>query len=364
MVWFAIGVLLLAACSGGDEDASLDLAIVAPDATTAPEIDPVDSSGGIDDPAASETNSAGDGGDPGATADLGPALEPITSFVASSSFAPAGYGIAVSPIGDRVAVMWVAETDSQTNLAIYDAATGNELAASTDERLDGDVLWTSDNRIVTFGTFATLREWDSGTLAFISEIPLAGDELECSGGNGSAYDAGAGALFLKSDSLCRIDVGTGETIQFGSENRTTLLAVAIGGDEVYLRGTDDAGELVLLVLDATTLDIVSDEPTDGPNPVIAASGNGTIAQESGGFGYVVQPSGRVVDFSTAGIQTSGGGGYYVAGFAGGTVVISSADGRTVGTISNGAAVLKTAWSADDTVMAAFTDEGVSVYRLG
>lgn len=141
--------------------------------------------------------------------------------------------------------------------------------------------------------------------------------------------------------------------------------MAIGGNEIYLRGTDDADELVLRVLDATTLAVTSDEPSGGPNPVIAASGNGLIEQDTDGFDYLVQPSGRVVDFYTSGIITSAGGGYYVAGFDGGAVVIASSDGRTVGTIetADGSAP-PTAWSADDKVLAALTADGVSVYGLG
>jgi hypothetical protein len=368
-VWLVSAALIVAACGGGDDAASPDPGTVAPDAAAPTGTDGADDgSVAVDEPAAPTTGSddaaVGDGGDSGAATDMGPALEPAATFAGPASFAPVGYSIAVSPTGDRVALMWVDDSAFQTNLAIHDAASGDVLVSITDEQLDGDVLWTSDDRIITFGNFGELLEWDSGTLDFVSEIPLVGDGLECSAGNGWAFDPGAGALFLKSDSLCRIDVATGETAQYGSETRTTLLAVAIGGNEVYLRGTDDAGELVLRVLDAATLEVVSDEPSDGPNPIVAASANGTVAQESGGFGYLVQPSGRVVDFYTAGIATSAGGGYYVAEFDGGRVVISSSDGSSIGTIPSDRVVLRTAWSPDDGVMAAFTDQGVSVYRFG
>ena len=358
--------LLLAACGGGD--ASLDTETPAPDAATPSETVENDGSGEVDEaalPEADPSDAPDDLGDSGASTGLGPALEPVSSFVVASAFQPVGYSIAVAPSGDRAAAMWISQTDFQTNLAIYDASSGSELAAITDDRLNGNVLWTADDRIITYENFARLQEWDSGDLAYVSENPLLGNELDCSGGNGAKFDPRAGALFLKSDSLCRIDVATCETVQFVSENRTALLAVAIGGNEVYLRGTDSAGDLVLLVLDATALDIVSDELADGPNPVIAASGNGKFEKEPGGFGYIVQASGRVVDFDTAGITTSDGGGYYVARFDDGMVIVSSTDGSTIGTIgSPETPVLKTAWSADDRVMAAFTDAGVSVFAIG
>lgn len=66
---------------------------------------------------------------------------------------------------------------------------------------------------------------------------------------------------------------------------------------------------------------------------------------------------------TASITTSAGGGYYVSGFDGGKVVISSVDGSTIGTITGGA-VLQATWSADDRWLAARADDLVSVYRVG
>lgn len=367
LVWLVSGALIVAACGGGADDASTDPATAAPDAGTTTETDATDDdSVGADEPAAPDTggdDATGDSGDAGAGPDFGPALEPSATFVTPISFSPAADDIAVSPTGDRVALRWVTSAPS-VNLAIYDAASGDELAATDDDRLTGDLFWTSDDRIITIGNFGTLQEWDSDTLAFISEIPLVGDDLECSGGNGVRFDPVAGALFLKSDSLCRIDVATGETVQYPPGQSGALLAVAIGGNEVYMRGTNDAEEPVLLVLDATTLDVISAETSNGPARVSAASANGTIQQEPDGYDYLVQPSGRVVDFYTTGITTSAGGGYYVGGFDEGQVVISSADGSSIGTIPNGTLVSRTAWSADDSVMVARTDEGVAVYRLG
>ena len=376
LVWLVSGALIVASCGGGDDDASPDPGTVAPDAATSTETDgggdgsdtaSGDDSVAVDEPVDSGDTDTGDDST-GSSGGLGPVLEPIATFttpIPSSPTGRIGSGIAVSPTGDRVAAMWIDESDFATNLAVYDAATGNELVTMTDDRLDGDVFWTSDDRIITAGNFGTLWAWDTATLQSLSEEPLTEGALGCAGGNGTVFDPVAGALFLKSDSMCRIDVTTGEAIQYESENRTTLLAVAIGGNEIYLRGTDDAGDLVLGVLDATTLGVISDEPSDGPNPVVAASGNGLIEQETDGFDYLVQPSGRVVDFYTSGITTSAGGGYYVAGFDGGVVVIASSDGSTVGTIetSDGSAP-PTAWSADDNVLAALTGDGVSVYRLG
>ena len=369
------GALFVAACGGGDDVTSPDSGTGAPDTDTPIETDgssdgsdaaPADEPAAPGDPADSgDTDAGGDG----SSAGLGPALEPIATFttpIPSSPTGRVGSGIAVSPTGDRVAAMWIDQSDFATNLAVYDVATGNELVAIVDDRLDGDLFWTGDDRIITEGSgFGTLWAWDSITLQPLSEEPLADGILGCDGSNGTVFDPVAGALFLKSDSMCRIDTTTGEAIQYESENRTTLLAVAIGGNEIYLRGTDDAGELVLRVLDATTLEVISDEPSDGPNPVVAASGNGLVEQETDGFGYLVQPSGRVVDFYSNGITTSAGGGYYVSGFGGGMVVISSSDGSTIGTIETPDGSLPmTAWSADDTVLAALTADGVSVYRLG
>lgn len=365
-VWLVSGVLIVAACGGGDDDASPDPGTVAPDAATSTEPDATDDgSVAVDEPSApdsgGEDGATGDDDDAGTPVGFGPALEPSATFAFPASATPVGENIAVSPTGDRVAVMWIAEADFATNLAVYDAATGSELASIADDRLDGDLFWTSDDRLISVGNFGVVWAWDSATLASLSEDPLSEGEPGCAGGNGTRFDPVAGALFLKSDSLCRIDVTTGASIQYTNENPTTLLAVAIGGNEVYLRGTDTTGELVLRVLDATTLEVVSDEPSDGPNPVVAASVNGVIEQEPGGFGYVVQPSGRAVDFNTSGIETSAGGTYYVSGFDGGKVVISSADGSTIGTFGE---ATKTAWSADDSVLAARTEAGVSVYGLG
>jgi hypothetical protein len=379
LVWLVTGALIVAACGGGDDDASPDPGTPAPDAATSTEGDggddgaaAGDDSVAVDEPVDSgsdegtDTDTGDDG--TGSSAGFGPMLEPVATFatpIPSSAVGRVGAGIAVSPTGDRVAAMWVDESDLATNLAVYDAATGTELVSIVDDRLDGDLFWTSDDRIITAGNFGVLWAWDSVTLEPVSEEPLSEGAPGCAGGNGTVFDPVAGALYLKSDSVCRIDVTTGEATQYESENRTTLLAVAIGGNEVYLRGTDDAGDLVLRVLDATSLAVISDEPSDGPNPIIAASGNGRIEQESGGFGYLVQPSGRVVDFNTSGIETSGGGGYYVSGVDGGAVVINSSDGSTVGTIeSSDGSVARTAWSADDNVLAALTADGVSVYRLG
>lgn len=378
-VWLVSGVLIAAACGGGDDDASPDPGTAAPDDATSTEVNgdvdgdvaAEEESVAVDEPVGSgdaDTDTGGDG--TGSSDGLGPVLEAVATFatpIPTSSAGRVGSGIAVSPTGDRVAAMWIDQSDFATKLAVYDAATGSELAALVDDRLDGDLFWTGDDRLITAGGSGTLWAWNSVTLQPVSEEPLTEDTFEfgCSGGNGTVFDPVAEALYLKSDNMCRIDLATGEAVQYESENRTTLLAVAIGGNEVYLRGTDVAGDLVLRVLDATTLDVVSDEPSDGPNPVIAASGNGLIEQPSGGFGYLVQPSGREVDFDTSGIETSAGGGYYVAGFDGGAVVIDSSDGSTVGTIetSDGSRP-PTAWSADDSVLAALTADGVSIYRIG
>ena len=173
------------------------------------------------------------------------------------------------------------------------------------------------------------------------------------------FDPVAGAVFLKSDGLCRIDVATGEIVQHESEQHSTLLAVAIGGNEVYLRTTDSAGDLVLRVLDASTLAVVSEEPSDGPNPVVAASGDGTIEQESGGFGYLVQPVRPARRLRHRRNQRQRRRRLLRVGFDGGVVVISSADGTTVGTIGTARdSVIQTAWSADDTVLVARTPDGV------
>ena len=376
--WLVAGALMIAACGGGDDAAESGSGVATSDSDTSTDADDggADAATGDDDATADEPTGAGeteegdgDGDDADdAAAGLGPALEAVSTFATPIPASPSGRvgsGIAVSPTGDRVAAMWIDEADFSTNLAVFDAATGGELVSTDDERLDGDLFWTSDDRLITVGNFGVLWVWDSTTLEAASDEPLSSDELPCSGGNGTAFDPVAGALFLKSDGLCRIDVTTGETVQYESGTPTTLLAVAIGGNEVYLRGTDDAGGLVLRVLDAATLDVISDEPAEGPNAVIAASANGRIEQESGGFGYLVQPAGRVVDFSTSGIETSAGGGYYVSGFDDGAVVISTSDGSTIGTIETpDGSTPPTAWSADDQVLVALTADGMSVYRLG
>ena len=383
LVWIAAGALIVAACGGGDDDASPDPGTVVPDAATSTEGDggddgaaTGDDSAAVDEPVDSgsdegtDTDTDTDTGDDGtdSSAGFGPVLEPVATFaspIPSSLTGRAGSGIAVSPTGDRVAAMWIDESDYATKLAVYDAATGSELVSIADDRLDGDLFWTSDDRIITAGNFGTLWAWDSVTLEPVSDEPLSESAPGCAGGNGTVFDPAAGALYLKSDSICRIDVTTGEAIQYESENRTGLQAVAIGGNEIYLSSTDAAGGLVLLVLDATTLAVTSNEPIDKPNPLLAATGNGLIAREDSGFGYLVQPSGRVVDFYTSGIKTSASGGYYVAGFDGGAVVIDSSDGSTVGTIeSSDGSAPRTAWSADDNVLAALTADGVSVYRIG
>ena len=379
--WLVVGALVVAACGGGDDDAAEpDPGTAASDSDTSIEADDGDADATADGDADGDAESTGAGstntrtetetgdGEVDAAIGPGPALEPAATFATPIPDSPSGRvgsGIAVSPTGDRVAAMWIDESDFSTSLAVFDAATGGELVATDDDRLDGDLFWTSDDRLITVGDFGVVWVWDGVTLEAVSDEPLTDGEVDCSGGNGTVFDPIAGALFLKSDGLCRIDVTTGETVLYESETPTTLLAVAIGGSEVYLRGTDDAGGLVLRVLDAATLDVISDEPASGPNPVIAASGNGLIEQESGGFGYLVQPAGRVVDFATSGIETSAGGGYYVAGFDGGAVVVSSSDGSTIGTIDTpDGRTPPTAWSADDQVLVALTADGVSVYRLG
>ena len=373
LAWLMSGALLVAACGGGDESPDTGAATTEADAPTDAG-GQADDSVAVDEPVAPDSGSGdeataggdgagGDGADAGTG--LGPALEPTATFATPASAQPALDRIAVSPTGDRVAVMWVSADDFATNLTVFDAATGNELASIADDRLDGDLFWTSDDRLISAGNFGVLWAWDSATLEALSEEPLSNGEVECSGGNGIVFDPVAGALFMQSDTICRIDVTTGEAIRHESEARSGLLAVAIGGNEIYLRTTDADGGLVLRVLDATTLSVISEETPAGPNPVIAASGNGAIEQEPGGFGYLVQPSGRVVDFYTAGVTTSAGGGYYVSGFDGGTVVISSGDGSTIGTLDGAdGAVLRTAWSADDTVLAARTEAAVSVYAIG
>ncbi len=364
LMWLLSAALVVAACGGAGDNASPDQTPAPPDASQSAGGDRSDDDAvDVDEPVAADAG-AGDETTDGGVIDLGPALEPSASFAVPASAQPSLDSLAVSPTGDRVAVMWVAESDLATNLAIYDATNGAELAVIADDRLDGDVFWTNDDRIITVGGSGETWAWDSATLAATSDAPLAA-RIGCSGSNGTVFDPVAGAVFLKSDGLCRIDVATGEIVQHESEQRSTLLAVAIGGNAVYLRTTDSAGDLVLRVLDATTLEITSEGPSSGPNPVVAASRNGTIEQESGGFGYLVQPSGRVVDFDTAGITTSAAGGYYVSAFDGGEIVISSADGGTVGTIGTGRdSVIKTAWSADDTVLVARTPDGVSVYAIG
>jgi hypothetical protein len=359
------GALLIAGCGGGDGGSD---PAAAPD-TEAPNgvapDQPTDAADGnesgdaapvTDPPSTSDDTDAG-----GADADaaLGPELEPLSTFAAPASVLDT---IAVSPTGDRVALLWTSDADFSKNLTVFDAATGSELISITDDRLEADVFWTADDRIITAGNFGTVWAWNSATLETVSEAPLTDGSADCSGGNGTVFDAAAGALFLKSDGLCRIDVTTGAVVQYDSERPTTLLAVAIGGNEVYLRGTDDTGALVLRVLDATTLEVTSDEAAASPNPVLAASGNGRVQQVDGGFDYAVEPSGRAVDFYPNGITTSAGGEYYVGLFDGGNVVIATDDGSTIGTIGGG--VTRTTWSADDRVLAARTDTGIAVYRLG
>ena len=369
IVWLVSGALLVAACGGGVDGTGLDSGSATSDASTSGELEGDPSAQGApanDDADTGTAVSSGevDAGDDDTPSANGPGsvLEPAATFSIPAVASAALQRIAVSPTGDRVAVLSLG--DSGRTLSVHDAATGTELMSTADDRLDEDLFWTADGRIITAENFGTVWVWDGATLQPVSEEPFTTD-MDCSGGNGVVFDSVAGALFFKSDSLCRLDVTTGEWVRYESASPTTLLAVAIGGNEVYLRGTDDSGNLVLRVLDATTLDVVADEPADGGNPILAASGNGAIEQESGGFGYLVQPSGRPVDFDTSGITTSAGGGYYVSGFDGGKIVISAADGSTIGRIDAGVGtVWQTAWSADDSSLATRTDGRVSVYRFG
>ncbi len=355
-----VGALFAASC-GGNGDGEAGSAVSQSTATASADTD-TDTD---DEPTATLTPAdtlAPDVGesDGGGTTSFGPTLEPTTTFPIPE-FTGLLPGVAVSPTGDRVAIMWV-DSDFSTNLAVYDTDSGAELAAIVDDRLDGDVFWTIDDRIITGGNFGTIWQWNPTTLDAISDDPLIDGPLGCGSGNGTVFDPVAGALFLKSNSLCRIDVTTGTAVQYESDTPTSLLAVAVGGSEVYLRGTDAAGEGVLRVLDATTLDLISEQAAT-PNPVIAASVNGVIEQRDGGFDYEIQPSGRLVEFYTAGITTSSGGGYYVGKFDGGIVVVSSVDGMPIGTIDDPEdSAIKTAWSGDDTVLVALTENEISVFR--
>ena len=79
----------------------------------------------------------------------------------------------MSPTGDRVALMWIDATDLATKLSVYDVGTGAELVSIADDRLDGDLFWTSDDRIITVGGFGETWAWDSATLEAASDDPLA-----------------------------------------------------------------------------------------------------------------------------------------------------------------------------------------------
>ena len=147
LTWLLSAALLVAACGGGGDDASPDQATAPADVS-----EPTGGDGAVDvDEPVPDPGAGDEVTDSGVIDAPGPALEPSASFAVPASAQPSLDSMAVSPTGDRVAVMWVAESDLATNLAVYDASTGAELAAIADDRLDGDVFWTSDDRIVTVG---------------------------------------------------------------------------------------------------------------------------------------------------------------------------------------------------------------------
>jgi len=358
-VWMMAVALIVAAC-GGDGDA-----IANADLDAGSDGEPVAETGGDGDGSAAgsgDDSAAADDGTSESAVDFGPVLEPVVS-IPSPDAAPTTSRVAVSPTGDRFAVKW-SDTSGMPNLAVYDAETGNEIVSSNDDHIERELFWTSDDRLITADNFGRLWEFDSATLQFVSELVVPRSEVGCSGGNGTVFDAVAGALFLQSDGLCRIDTKTGGLAEYIPESPTGLLAVAIGGNEVYMEGTDTAGDRVLVVLDATTLEVISSEPASLPKPISAASGNGVIEHGDPGAGYVIQPSGRVVDFNFSRARSSAGGGYYTAPLVGGAVrVVSSSDGGNIGGTNRGL-VAYTAWSADDTTFVTMTEEAVAVHRIG
>ena len=371
-VWLSAGAIVLAGCGGGDDSSDP----VEPDADQAAQVTvPEASDDAQGDVAASDDTNDG-GSDPAPAADgpvaedRGPLLVPRTTIALPDAGGTGGgvVGVALSPSGDQVAAVWRtvdADGAEQRTLGVYDASTGAELVAGSDERLGNELFWSVAGQLVSGANFGELWEWDPTTATAVSDAPVsmeAFESLSCAGGNGAGFDPAAGAVFLLFEGVCRIDIATGAIVEHNTGELFGDLRVGLGGNEVYVKWVTDDNVLMRRVLDATTLEVIADEVAD---PYVRAlSGNGRV-EDAGGFDRVIQPSGRTIDYLGLVVETSAGGGYYASERDGLLSIVSSVDGSSVGSVDGTSdRIVDTAWSADDGVLVVRTETALTIYDIG
>ncbi len=380
--WLFIVALALAACGGDDDESATSPSIddgarssdgdgSAGEASSPTSVDGsgVDVGGAGAEPAEAE-QAEGEEAAADDSPDLGPQLEPNATIAIPVDDTGGGVnGIALSPTGDRIAALWRvvdADFNEERTLAVFDAGTGDELVSSSDDRLGNEPFWSSDDRLVSGANWGELWEWDSATLASVSDEPVSQSALEsltCGPSNGLAFDPAAGAVFMVDRGVCRVDLANGASVETSPDDpRLGNIKVALGGAEIYVQWVTDDNVLMRRTLDANTLESRNDEEA---GPIVdAASGNGRIERLSGND-KVVQPAGTEIGFFGTVVETSAAGGYYFGERDGALPIVSSLDGSTVGWIDvSDAFVQNTAWSADDAVFATRTDGMLSVYRIG
>ena len=306
------GVLVLAACGGGDDASGDDDVPGAEPSTDGDSGGGDDVSGDDDDASGTEPSTDGDsGGDGGSSGDGGDSSEGDTALSGSVEAlipiwsvpvngAAGGSTIALSPDGSQVAFM---TGGLAPMIQIHDAATGDMVNSAEYHGQGIGMEWTADNQLVSWGA-QRLHLVDAASLVYPGAVDLtiAPGAEECPSGPFSIVFDRASNAMLVSDFhdtgtiVCRLDIGA------ATITSTIIEGVGSLGD-AFLR--PEANELVVAysvesilnadsvaVLDATTLEVKSSGPTSTGEAVSAATATDLVVgidRVTDGFASTGQP---------------------------------------------------------------------------
>ena len=299
------------------------------------------------------------------TADA-PALVPVATFALEE--ADQVTGVALSPDGATIIVSSQERLGAPLTLRLYDAATGEVLAATGVTGIGlGRLHWMADGRLVSADREmnGAWRSWDGATLEGLPNVP---QDPTCADGQA---DKNTGAVYSSDgmvrmgDDLCRVDTSDGSTRRSSSGTLVgpeRFWVRPASGEVVVLHSPKPEESMELVTLDGATLAPKASSVVQFDENVVAVGRTAWISRPRSAR---LEPGALPVPYLSP-VRASGAGSYFI--YSNGTddfVFLSAVDGSEIGTMPAGMNLTNFAdWSIDDTWFVRLTlDRMVEIYRF-
>ena len=361
-----VASLGLAACGGSDDSSSDE---PAASEESAPE-ETGESSSDDDAPTdGGESESESGSGDTESGSDGGSGSAPLSVTVTIPVAGGIGETIALSPDGSRLAHL---EGGIELPITVYDTATGDVIATSSNSGQGLGMLYTADGKLVTWNPGplsdtdpavsvadpATLEQQPSVTPTYPTGLANCGVFF------GVRFDADRNVAFAiegadDGTNVCRLDLTTNEvlTATVPTSGGLPTLLLSPDGSQVIVNdgGPIATSPATAFVLDSTTLEQI--DTLDLPGSASAATTSGLVVPIDR-FSDQFLDTGAPLPAQVVGTA----GPYLLGNLDGEIIVMNRADGTVVGSAGTGF-VIEAGATADGSVLAIRTSDGISLIQL-